>query len=161
MRLYKFCVVSLILSTVSLTACGTKTDTRPDIFNTLSQSEFLTTSAAEAKCEKIADYPAAQYQLICFQFNTVTIQSVDEAGEVGLNLGMNTQGLFKDSDWKATFDDPSRFHFLKSVENGCTDKLFFVFSGIDKLTSDDGDFPMQFAPLLSFAKLRQPECAAQ
>ncbi len=161
MNLYKFCALSLILSSISLAACGAKTDTRPDIFNTLSQSEFLTTSAAKAKCEDMADYPVAQYQLICFQFNTVTIQSVEEAGAMGLNLGLKTRDLFKDSDWEAKFDDPRKFNYIKVDENGCTDRLFLVFSGVEKLTSDDGDFPMQAAPRLSFAKLRQPECAAQ
>lgn len=158
MRPKNFSVISVILLSVGLTACGPKTVTNPDIFNTLSQSEFFTSNAAEIECEDDADFPSKQYHRLCFKFKSITIPNLDEAGKIGLNLGLETQALFKDLDWKAKYDDPEKFWYAKLNENGCIEKLFLVFSEIDKMDSDDGNFPMQFSPIFSFSKSRQLEC---
>jgi len=159
MRLYKFFALSILLFSAGLAACGSKTDTRPDIFNHIAQADLFTQSAAKIECEVSADYPAAQYHRLCYQIDAVTIPSQNKAGEAGLNLGLKIQDVFKDTGWEPYTEDPSRFHYLKRRDNGCTDKLFFVFSGFESLTSRDGDYPVEFAPRLSFSKMRKSPCA--
>lgn len=160
MRFYKYCAVSAILSSLSLAACGAKTDSRPEIFDQISQSAFFSESAAEIGCAANADFPAAQYYRVCFQFNPVTIPSLDKANETGLKLGLSTRDAFKDLGWTSKADDTSSIYFFKADAAGCEEKLFFLFSGVDNLTPDKDGYPVEFAPRLSFSKLRQAKCPA-
>lgn len=158
MRIYKYRAVSVWLS-ISLTACGTQTDTTPEIFNTLSQSEFFTHNAAEFKCEDTVDYPTAKYQRLCFQLDEVTMTNLEEGQSIGLDMGLKIAAVFKDTGWESHTKNSNRFLYSKSLENGCVDKLFLDVDGMAEDDVINNNFPIQFAPLINFSKLRQPECA--
>ena len=159
MRLYKFCTLSVVLAAAGLAACGIQTDTTPEIFNTLSQSEFFSNNAAEIKCEDNVDYPAAQYQRLCFQLNEVTMSNLEEGQNIGLDMGLKIAAVFKNTGWASQPNDSDRLLYSKSLENGCVDKLFLDANGMAEDDFIENNFPIQFAPILNYSKLRQPECA--
>jgi len=85
--------------------------------------------------------------------------NLEEGQSIGLDMGLKIAAVFKDTGWESHTKNSNRFLYSKSLENGCVDKLFLDVDGMAEDDVINNNFPIQFAPLINFSKLRQPECA--
>ena len=156
----------LIFTSLALSACQAKSEKNADIYNTLMTSDYFVNNATKISCSGNATFPVTDnatlpdtdYEALCLKMKSQTVESEEQAGDIGIALGMEVSTSFNDTDWELQTESPDGTFYQKLRADGCFDRLFIGLDQTEDIDVLQDNYPFEFAPILAFYKSRQPAC---